>query len=94
MKEKLDCDVNAARKIWSFGPETEGADEKDGAPQDVQNLIELKEHVVKDINDASVPPVMEKLIAVQTQTTQNPLCKTSFLPSLKKSFFAPKYLPY
>merc|ERR1712117_415978 len=45
MREKFDWDENAARKIWCWGPETEGANVVVGQTQGVQYLIEIKEHV-------------------------------------------------
>ncbi|EER03616.1 elongation factor 2, putative [Perkinsus marinus ATCC 50983] len=45
LAEKYDWDVNAARKIWCFGPETEGANVVVDVTQGVQYLNEIKEHV-------------------------------------------------
>merc|ERR1711884_762319 len=45
MREKFDWDENAARKIWCWGPETEGANVVVDQTQGVQYLIEIKEHV-------------------------------------------------
>jgi len=45
MREKFDWDENAARKIWAWGPETEGANVVVDQTQGVQYLIEIKEHV-------------------------------------------------
>merc|ERR1712223_210829 len=45
MREKFDWDENAARKIWCWGPETEGANLVVDTTQGVQYLIEIKEHV-------------------------------------------------
>merc|ERR1712190_560781 len=45
MREKFDWDENAARKIWCWGPETEGANLVVDQTQAVQYLIEIKEHV-------------------------------------------------
>merc|ERR1712060_196847 len=45
LKEKFDWDENAARKIWCWGPETEGANVVVDQTQGVQYLIEIKEHV-------------------------------------------------
>merc|ERR1712186_62229 len=44
-REKYDWDENAARKIWCWGPETEGANVVVDQTQAVQYLIEIKEHV-------------------------------------------------
>merc|ERR1711992_338626 len=44
MREKYDWDENAARKIWCWGPETEGANLVVDQTQAVQYLIEIKEH--------------------------------------------------
>merc|ERR1712241_116120 len=45
LREKFDWDENAARKIWCWGPETEGANVVVDQTQGVQYLIEIKEHV-------------------------------------------------
>jgi elongation factor 2 len=45
LKEKFDWDDNAARKIWAWGPETEGANVVVDVTQGVQYLLEIKEHV-------------------------------------------------
>merc|ERR1712160_113966 len=45
MKEQFDWDDNAARKIWAWGPETEGANVVVDVTQGVQYLLEIKEHV-------------------------------------------------
>merc|ERR1719436_1462493 len=45
LKEKFEWDENAARKIWCWGPETEGANVVVDTTQAVQYLIEIKEHV-------------------------------------------------
>merc|ERR1712165_571506 len=45
MREKFDWDENEARKIWCWGPETEGANVVVDQTQGVQYLIEIKEHV-------------------------------------------------
>merc|ERR1712066_520097 len=45
MREKFDWDENAARKIWCWGPEIEGANVVVDQTQGVQYLIEIKEHV-------------------------------------------------
>jgi len=44
-REKFDWDENAARKIWAWGPETEGANLVVDVTQGVQYLLEIKEHV-------------------------------------------------
>merc|ERR1712154_542800 len=44
-REKYDWDENAARKIWCWGPETEGANVVVDQTQGVQYLNEIKEHV-------------------------------------------------
>merc|ERR1712166_726303 len=44
-REKFDWDENAARKIWSWGPETEGANLVVDQTQAVQYMNEIKEHV-------------------------------------------------
>merc|ERR1719224_171705 len=44
-REKYDWDENAARKIWCYGPETEGANVVVDNTTAVQYLIEIKEHV-------------------------------------------------
>merc|ERR1711972_702440 len=45
LREKFDWDENAARKIWCWGPETEGANLFVDATQGIQYLNEIKEHV-------------------------------------------------
>merc|ERR1712066_706336 len=45
LKEKYDWDDNEARKIWAWGPETEGANVVVDKTQGVQYLLEIKEHV-------------------------------------------------
>merc|ERR1712166_665425 len=44
-REKHDWDENAARKIWCWGPETEGANVVVDQTQAVQYMNEIKEHV-------------------------------------------------
>jgi len=44
-KKDHDWDENSARKIWAWGPETEGANLVVDSTQGVQYLIEIKEHV-------------------------------------------------
>merc|ERR1712183_907634 len=44
-RDTYDWDENAARKIWCYGPETEGANVVVDQTQGVQYLIEIKEHV-------------------------------------------------
>merc|ERR1712070_127241 len=45
LREKYDWDENAARKIWCYGPETEGANVVVDQTTAVQYLNEIKEHV-------------------------------------------------
>merc|ERR1712056_6606 len=45
LREKFEWDENAARKIWCWGPETEGANVVVDCTQAVQYLLEIKEHV-------------------------------------------------
>merc|ERR1711959_83835 len=45
LREKYDWDENAARKIWCYGPETEGANVVVDQTTAVQYLLEIKEHV-------------------------------------------------
>jgi len=45
LREKFEWDENAARKIWCWGPETDGANVVVDQTQAVQYLIEIKEHV-------------------------------------------------
>jgi elongation factor 2 len=45
LREKYEWDENAARKIWCWGPETDGANLVVDQTQAVQYLIEIKEHV-------------------------------------------------
>merc|ERR1712203_677501 len=58
-REKFEWDENAARKIWCWGPETEGANVVVDTTQAVQYLIEIKEHVNS---------------AFQWTTKEGPLC--------------------
>merc|ERR1712070_1211255 len=44
-REKFDWDENAARKVWCWGPETEGANVVVDQTQAVQYMNEIKEHV-------------------------------------------------
>merc|ERR1712070_1356833 len=44
-REKFECDENAARKVWCWGPETEGANLVVDMTQAVQYMNEIKEHV-------------------------------------------------
>jgi len=45
LREKYDWDENHARKIWCYGPETDGANLVVDNTTAVQYLIEIKEHV-------------------------------------------------
>merc|ERR1712216_195085 len=45
LREKYDWDENAARKIWAYGPETEGANLVVDKTVGVAYLLEIKEHV-------------------------------------------------
>jgi len=45
LRENFNWDENAARKIWCWGPETEGANVIVGTTQAIQYLNEIKEHV-------------------------------------------------
>jgi len=60
LREKFEWDENAARKIWCWGPETEGANVVVDQTQAVQYLIEIKEHVNS---------------AFQWTTKEGPLCE-------------------
>merc|ERR1711933_684005 len=60
LREKYDWDENAARKIWCWGPETDGANVVVDQTQAVQYLIEIKEHVNS---------------AFQWATKEGPLCE-------------------
>merc|ERR1712072_255581 len=59
-REKFDWDENAARKIWCWGPETEGANVVVDQTQAIQYLNEIKEHVNS---------------AFQWTTKEGPLCE-------------------
>jgi len=59
-REKFDWDENAARKIWGWGPETEGPNVVVDLTQGVQYMNEIKEHVVS---------------AFQWTTKEGPLCE-------------------
>merc|ERR1712139_647114 len=60
LREKYDWDENAARKIWCYGPETEGANVVVDQTTAVQYLLEIKEHVNS---------------AFQWATKEGPLCE-------------------
>merc|ERR1719363_45730 len=60
LREKFEWDENAARKIWCWCPETEGANVVVDQTQAVQYLIEIKEHVNS---------------AFQWATKEGPLCE-------------------
>jgi elongation factor 2 len=59
-REKFDWDENAARKIWCYGPETDGANVVVDQTQAIQYLNEIKEHVNS---------------AFQWTTKEGPLCE-------------------
>merc|ERR1712137_1313546 len=59
-RDKFDWDENAARKIWGWGPETEGANVVVDQTQGVQYMNEIKEHVNS---------------AFQWTTKEGPLCE-------------------
>jgi elongation factor 2 len=59
-REKFNWDENAARKIWAWGPETEGANVVVDQTQAVQYMNEIKEHVNS---------------AFQWTTKEGPLCE-------------------
>merc|ERR1712066_432751 len=60
LREKFEWDENTARKIWCWGPETEGANVVVDTTTAVQYLIEIKEHVNS---------------AFQWTTKEGPLCE-------------------
>merc|ERR1711988_794549 len=60
LREKYDWDENAARKIWCYGPETEGANVVVDQTTAVQYLLEIEEHVSS---------------AFQWCTKEGPLCE-------------------
>merc|ERR1712118_332375 len=59
LREKYDWDENAARKIWCYGPETEGANVVVDKTVGIAYLLEIKEHVNS---------------AFQWATKEGPLC--------------------
>merc|ERR1711988_1113962 len=59
-RDTYDWDENAARKIWCWGPETEGANVVVDVTQAIQYLLEIKEHVNS---------------AFQWATKEGPLCE-------------------
>merc|ERR1711971_363711 len=59
-REKYDWDENAARKIWCWGPETDGPNLVVDTTQGVQYINEIKEHVNS---------------AFQRTTKEGPLCE-------------------
>merc|ERR1719298_176073 len=60
LKEKYDWDDNSARKVWCYGPDTEGPNLVVDETQGVQYLNEIKEHVNS---------------AFQWATKEGPLCE-------------------
>jgi len=60
LKTDFSWDENAARKIWCWGPETDGANVVVDVTQGVQYLLEIKEHVTS---------------AFQWATKEGPLCE-------------------
>jgi len=66
MKDKFDWDDNSSRKIWCYGPETEGANLVVDDTQGVQYLNEIKEHVNS---------------AFQWTTKEGPLCEENMRSS-------------
>merc|ERR1719333_444655 len=60
LREKYEWDEGAARKIWCWGPETEGANVVVDVTQAIQYLLEIKEHVNS---------------AFQWATKEGPLCE-------------------
>jgi len=60
LREKFEWDENNARKIWCFGPETDGANLVVDQTQGVQYMNEIKEHVTS---------------AFQWATKEGPLCE-------------------
>ena len=60
LREEFDWDENSVRKIWCWGPETEGANVIVDQTQAIQYLIEIKEHVNS---------------AFQWATKEGPLCE-------------------
>jgi len=60
LKDKYDWDDNTTRKIWCYGPETDGANLVIDQTQAVQYLNEIKEHVNS---------------AFQWTTKEGPLCE-------------------
>jgi elongation factor 2 len=60
LREKYDWDENDARKIWAYGPETEGANVVVDKTVGIAYLLEIKEHVNS---------------AFQWATKEGPLCE-------------------
>jgi len=60
LRDKFDWSENDARKIWAWGPETEGANLVVDTTQGVQYLNEIKEHVAS---------------AFQWTTKEGPICE-------------------
>jgi len=60
LREKFEWDENNARKIWCFGPETDGANLVVDQTQGVQYMNEIREHVTS---------------AFQWATKEGPLCE-------------------
>jgi len=60
LKDEFSWDENAARKIWCWGPETDGANVVVDVTQGVQYLLEIKEHVTS---------------AFQWATKEGPMCE-------------------
>merc|ERR1711957_1117423 len=72
-REKFDWDENAARKIWAWGPETEGANLVVDQTTAVQYMNEIKEHVNS---------------AFQWTTKEGPLCEQNMRPTRRCCFAA------
>jgi elongation factor 2 len=60
LREKFDWDENSARKIWCWGPDTDGPNMVVDVTQGVQYLLEIKEHVTS---------------AFQWATKEGPMCE-------------------
>ena len=61
-KEKFDSDETAVRRIRGHGPESEVPDVVVDATKSVHDLIEIKQHAVKEVDDVQVAQVQEQIV--------------------------------
>ena len=63
-KEKVDRDETAVLKIQGYGHETEGANVVVDATKGVEDLIQIKEHAVKEIDDVQVAQAQAQIVDI------------------------------